>query len=270
MKITKDIEIEQWAEKEVSNNWGKEAREGIHLSDLLAPRKAYWQKTKPMNPTKEEILYWTSGNAIEERFLRAIGYQKAGVKEWEGIKYTPDIFFNFPAEAKSRRRAMAKEGEEQQVYDHYLKQLLGYCAIENKQQGWLLVFSMLERQDDGTTKPDWGFYRVEFTQEELKQEQARLLMIKEQLEQALCIARFTLLPLCPAWMCGKESKTMTKKGYCIDCNKEFETESGIVKHPKSKAGLGHKITMPEYKSEYIKRCKYYDCCEGGVENERSN
>lgn len=262
MNITRDTEIEQWAEKEVSNNWGKEAREGIHLTDLLAPRKAYWQKVKPMNPTKEEILYWTSGNAIEERFLRAIGYTKAGVKEWEGILYTPDIFFNFPAEAKSRRRAMAKEGEEAKVYDYYIAQLLGYCAMENKQQGWLLVFSMLERQDDGTTKPEWGFYRVEFTQDELDKEKERLLVIKAKLELVLQGFNTTyVLPLCPAWMCGKESKTMTKKGYCIDCKKEFETESGIVKHPKSKTGLGHKITMPEYKREYIKRCKYYDDCE---------
>lgn len=264
MNITRDIEIEQWAEKEVCNNWGKEAREGIHLSDLLTPRKAYWQKVKPMNPTKEEILYWTSGNAIEERFLQAIGYQKAKVKEWEGILYTPDIFFNFPAEAKSRRRAMAKEGEESQVYDYYLKQLLGYCAIENKRQGWLLVFSMLERQDDGTTKPEWGFYRVEFTQEELEVERKRLIWTKKELE--FCLDRDHLygLPFCPTWMCGKESKTMTKKGYCLNCKKEFETESGIVKHPKSKTGLGHKITMPEYKREYIKRCKYYDDCKEAI------
>jgi len=267
MKITKDIEIELWAEREITNNWGKQAREGLHLTDLLAPRKAYWQKVKPMNPTKEEILYWTSGNAIEDRFLRAIGYQKAGVKEWEGIKYTPDIFFNFPAEAKSRRRAMAEEGEEFKVYDHYLKQLLGYCAIENKQQGWLLVFSMLERQDDGTTKPEWGFYRVEFGQDELDKERERLLTTKQNLESALHgYVGYQNLSLCPAWMCIKKQKVMIKNPFCKTCSKAFKKNWGIKKHTSSKTGQGHEVEFAQYKTEIIPVCKWYNNCQPKLED----
>lgn len=261
MQIIRALDIEDWAEKEITNNWGKEAREHIHLSDLLAPRKAYWQRVKPMNPTKEEIMYWTSGNAIENRFLRAIGYQKAEVQEWNSILYTPDIFFNFPAEAKSRRRAMAKEGEEERVYDYYIKQLLGYCAVVDKQQGWLLVFSMVERQEDGSTKPEWAFYRIEFTKEELKKQREDLLVIKEDLEIALHgNLDYTVLPLCPSWMCGKQTQIMIKNPYCETCSKTFKTEWGINKHIESKTGIGHKIVQPEYKIEYIPRCKWYEDC----------
>jgi len=262
MEIKRNQSIEDWAMGEVQNNWGSEAREGIHLSDLLAPRKKYWQTIKPMKPSLKEISYWTSGSAIEDKFLRAIGYEHGEMKEWQGIKYTPDTFFNFPAEIKSRRRALAKEGEEAQMYDHYLKQLKGYCAVENKQKGWLIVLSLAEKQDNNKTMPEWRYYDVMFTKDELLEEQARLINTRASLMVALERKDHTFLPECASWMCGKTLKIMVVKPLCKTCGKEFETEWGMKKHLDSKTGKGHDMICPTFRGEHEKECKYFDLCLG--------
>lgn len=262
MKITRDKSIEEWAYNEVRGVFSKEIREGIHLSDLVMLRKAYWQRIKPLPPTDEEIDYWVSGRAIEYRFLNAIGYQKAEAKEWEGIMYTPDLFFSFPAEFKTRRGWIAKEGEEEERYDLYLKQLKGYCAIERKTQGWLLVFSLVEKQADHSTKPERAFYRVEFTEEELKQCREELLYLRQSLLYALDTHEFKHLPLCPGWACGKEIKTMTRKPYCETCGREFEGSWGAIKHLDSRTGAGHTMRTAEYEREFKERCKWYQNCQG--------
>jgi hypothetical protein len=263
MEIKRNPSIEQWAVEEVRNVWGTGIREGIHLSDLLAPRKAYWQRIKPMKPTIKEISYWTSGSAIEDKFLRAIDYQHGEVKQWGGIWYTPDTFFNFPAEIKSRRRGLAEEGKEAEYYEHYLKQLKGYCAVENKQKGWLIVLSLLEKQDNNKTAPEWAYYDVLFTPEELEEERGRLISTKEALGNALRESNHTGLPLCPSWMCGRTLKIMEQKPHCNTCKKDFETEWGSEKHTSSKTGKGHEMIPPVYREEYEKDCKYWDDCRGG-------
>lgn len=262
MEIKRNQGIEDWSLNEAQNNWGSEAREGIHLSDLLAPRRAYWQKIKPMKPTLKEISYWTSGSAIEDKFLKAIGYEHGEMKEWQGIKYTPDTFFNFPAEIKSRRRALAKEGEEARVYNHYLNQLKGYCAVENKQKSWLIVLSLAEKQDNNKTMPEWRYYDVMFTEEELEEERHRLKNMWTLLCDSIIRKVHGLLPECPKWMCGKTLKIMEQKPYCKTCKKHFETEWGSEKHLSSKTGNGHEMIPPVFREEYEKECKYWDDCLG--------
>lgn len=260
MEIKRNQSIEDWAMGEIQNNWGSETREGIHLSDLLAPRKKYWQTIKPMKPSLKEISYWTSGNAIEDKFLKAIGYGKGETREWQGIFYSPDTFFNFPAEIKTRRRALAKEGEEAQVYDHYLKQLKGYCAVEGKQKGWLIVLSLAEKQDNNKTMPEWRYYDVMFTQEELGEERQRLINMWTLLCDSIIRKVHGLLPECPQWMCQKKIITMTLAPKCLTCNKEFKSELNLKKHIESKVGKEHEIKKGEYESNVIPECKwFYDC-----------
>jgi len=265
MEIRRNKSIEEWAISEIINNWGKDTREGIHLTDLLTPRKKYWQIVKPMKPSIEEISYWTSGQTIEYKILSAMGYKKGETKEWNGIKYSVDSFMgNIPSEIKSRRRNLAEEGKEAEVYEHYINQLRGYCAIENSTKGWLIVLSLLERQDDSNkTAPEWAFYEVDFTKEELEVERGRLLEIRGKLEDALEKRDHSSLPLCSDWMCARKLKIMIRKPFCKTCNKEFETEWGINKHINSRSGQGHEVIMPEYEEKIEKICKWYDDCLGG-------
>jgi len=264
VKIVRDASIEQWIHTETCNNWGKGEREGIHLSDLLAPRKAFFQRVDPKHPTFEEICYWMSGNAVEDKFLRSIGYEHGEQREWNGILYTPDMFLGFIAELKSRRGGLAKEGgEAADTYDYYLKQLQGYCAIVDSTQGWLLVLSLVEKQADFTTKPELAAYRVEFTKEELYDTAAELLHLRDKLISAIeykdYVNVYLTLPECPSWMCGKKTYEVIEKPFCVDCNKEFASENNIKKHQKSK---GHSVKSGEYKEIYEVRCKWFYSCIG--------
>lgn len=268
MHIVRDASIEQWIHTETCNNWGKGERDGIHLSDLLAPRKAYFQKIDPKHPTFHEVCYWMSGNAVEDKFLGAIGYEHGEQREWNGILYTPDMFLSFPAELKSRRRGLAKVGEEVDTYDHYLRQLRGYCAIVDSTQGWLLVLSLVEKQADHTTKPELAAYRIEFTQEELSVERTNLLVLRDKL--LWTIQRnglpdiYLSLPECPSWMCGRKTYEVIEKPACRDCGmKEFASEANIKKHAVLKK---HEIVPGKYKEVYEVSCKWFYQCVGKESN----
>jgi hypothetical protein len=260
MQIKRDNSIEAWLFDEIRNEWGKE-REGIHLSDLLTPRQAYWKRKKPMSANNDEIMYWASGKAHERAFLRASGYEHAESKQWEGIWYSMDFFRSFPTEIKTRRKNLAFEGKEADEYEHYLNQLRGYCAIENKKQGWLWVWCLVQKQDDYTTKPELACYTVEFTDEELEREREKLIWLRDNLIQSLSNDDYKSIHLCPKWMCGKVKQEIIEKPYCHTCKKEFETQWGIEKHINSKTGKGHDVKKAVIKEAYEPRCKWFDDCK---------
>lgn len=159
-----------------------ESRTGVHLSDLLKPRQAAFRRLMPLPLTESEILYFLAGRGHEEVFARLAGvvvgaspvkYAKIpGFVSGEGrmkfgISYRPDFRWDIkPAEFKTRRSNLAKPGEESRVYDNYLEQLLGYCALDEVPYAVLIVFSLLEgRSNDplNPTHPELAVYDVQFS-----------------------------------------------------------------------------------------------------------
>lgn len=260
MLIKRDSKIEDWLFDEIRDEWGKE-REGIHLSDLLTPRQAYWRNKKPQKATNDEIMYWASGKGHEGALFSSAGYQHGEAKQWNGIWYTPDLFETMPIELKTRRRGLAEEGKEAEEYEHYLKQLKGYCAVENKKQGWLWVWCLVQKQDNFTTKPELACYRVEWTDLELDMERGRLSQTHTALIKAINDNDWTHLQVCPQWMCGKVKTEVIQKPHCITCKKDFETQKGIEKHILTKSGKGHKTKDGIFKPYYEPRCKWIDDCK---------
>jgi len=271
MEITKDDSIKQWAIVEIQNNWGTDSREGIHLTDLLTPRKKFWSIIKPMKPAVRDILTWLPGIHVESRLRDALRIQKGEQKVWNEIYYTPDFFFNFPVELKSRRRNLAAEGNEQEDYDWYIRQVRGYCAVEDVRQGWLIVLSFVQKVDQSRkTEPALEFYRLEFTDDELIEERHRLTKTANLLETVIeewivsdhTLDNHDLLPACPSWMCGREIKEIKTKPRCFDCRRDFESDSGLQRHLKSAKGKDHKHVMATYDYSHEPTCKYYDVCRG--------
>jgi hypothetical protein len=262
MKIVRDESIEEWALEEAQTNWGKEAREGIHLTDLLTPKLAFFRKTKPQYPTKKELLYWTAGRGHEQAFLDSIGYQHGETKEWNGILYTPDVFLNFPIEFKTRRRMLAKEGNEAETYDWYINQLRGYCAMEDKTQGWLGVLCLVQpmKEDVFKTEPELAFYRVNFDVEELANERNRLSEIKRFFNLALQTNDHSALPDCPKWMCYQESNNIIAKAKCLTCDKVYTQTWRLPKHLNSPKGKGHNYTEAVIEKIQNPKCKYFNDC----------
>jgi hypothetical protein len=234
----------------------------IHLSDLLTPRYAYWQRVKPKPLTDDEIAYFVSGRSIEDATWRLHGYEKGGARvEW-GITFRPDWYTSIPVEFKSRRGWLPKDDTEAlDRFSHYIEQAGGYAALTEQTAAWLWVLSLAERQADRSTKPEFRCYLIEWTKDELDAIRADLLSGRVALTAALELREHTPLKLCPAWKCGKSSRAMVTKPRCLTCQRDFEGEWGIQKHLDSKTGRGHTTEPAKYERAYVPRCKWFTECE---------
>lgn len=255
-----------------------ELREGIHLSDLLTTRRSYLSRIMPMPLTHSEILYFLAGRGHEEVFARLVGVNVgasevktvkvpgfvAGEQRFKhGISYRPDFRWDLkPTEFKTRRANLAKPGEEPLVYDGYLEQLKGYCALDEQPEAVLPVFSLLEgRSGDplNPTHPELAIYDVLFSPGDLSHMLGVLLERKRLFEAALAlgtVAAAQTLPLCDAWKCGKNRKVVERPAWCVQCAKELQ-EPWATKHTKTKTGEGHTVTPEVVRWEYEPRCKWY-------------
>ena len=268
MQIVRDSSIEDFLLEEMQNSLGDNVRDGIHISDLLSPKQAYWRKVKPLKALKHEIMYWLSGHAHESMFLHVSDLKHGEPKQWNDIWYTPDVFYNFPVELKTSRRGfVVKEGKEAESYEHYLKQLRYYCAAEDIPQGWLIVWYLVMMDENRRqTKPDYFSYRVEFTPEELQTTRDGMLVSRDMLQYAINTNDISQLPDCEEWMCIKKISHMLTKPRCITCNKDFATEWGINKHITSKSGKDkdgkkHEIVHATFENIIETRCKYAKWCK---------
>lgn len=246
--------------------------DNIKLSDLLYPKQAYFQKKFPLPITDDEVNYYVIGRGHEEVVHKYTGYFKPESKQWNGIWYGVDFMItDKPIEMKTRRGWLAKEGEERERYESYLKQLVGYCACEGINQGELWIWSLLEPTDEFRSAPKMVCYDVNFTQEEIEKEQLRLLQMKDCLLHALDwdTVSHTLLPDCPEWKCYRKKTTMLTVPKCISCDREFKTDYGIKSHINSSKGKGHKVIFATYNVEKIPSCKWLSMCKGEGDEEKS-
>jgi hypothetical protein len=265
-------------------------REDIHLSDLVAaPRRAYWQRVLPLPATDDEIGYWVAGRGHEDALGRISDLVPSEERAWlpgEGtssgaapIVFRPDFFWRGrPAEFKTRRANLAEPGQEAVIYDSYIEQLRGYCAMLGVTEGYLIVLSLLEGRDTNPltpTRPEIRVYDVCFEAQELAAMREQLAQRRTALEAELVadsVERMAAalgerrpriapsrLALCKPWLCGKRRKTVLREAWCEDCNKELR-EPWAARHTATKAGAGHTVRSAEVQWDYEVRCKYYTFC----------
>jgi hypothetical protein len=272
MKITRNTEKEQILLAALRESFD-EPRTGVHLSDLMSVRSSFYGRIMPLPLTETQIGYFASGRALEDVVARLVGIEVGAVpakrvsvpglvagegRERFGISYRPDFrwhdgFREVPVEFKSRRAEFAEPGTEAQKYSHYLDQLRGYCALDDATKGGLYLFDI----GGGcptcfyTREPSFAYYDVmylpdelEFTRQEL---QRRRDMFLTALADGTAMAGWAL-PLCEAWKCGKNKKTVVTKAQC-------SAEGCDVTHRKPKAG--HEMAPEVATWEYVPRCPYY-------------
>lgn len=261
VEIYRDAEFENELVDKIVKNWGNNERPDIHLSDLISPRKAFFNKTLKVDATKDDVFTFLVGTGIERELGKLLGEKHAKTQNVAGIFYSPDFELPNITELKSRRRGLAKEGEESEVYDHYLRQLKGYLALSDQREGNLIVFSVAEKVDDSyKTKPELAAYRVRIDSEESKTVLAELLQTKELLEEALRTNEFRGLPLCEDWLCGRTIKTMVTPPHCNTCDRDFANDYFLKKHKGGKKTLDHEIEYGTYEFTWEPMCKYFDVC----------
>ena len=198
---------------------------------------------------------------------RIVSLEKTPSKQWNDIWYGIDFFDQHPIEMKTRRGYLAKDGEEKERYESYIKQLIGYCACEDKTEGELWVWSLLEKTDSFRSAPKMVCYDVLFSGDEIEQERQRLINMRDRFLAALKGDMVVLseLPDCPKWMCMDRKTTVKEMAHCVTCNRDFATDWGLNKHAESKGGKGHEVKKIVYDVTETPKCQWYaDCKMGGV------
>jgi len=189
------------------------------------------------------------------------GVAQGEAREIDGILLRPDFYTTIPLEFKTRRRSLAQSAEEAVTrYDGYLDRVRNYCALTERPAGWLWVMGLAERQPNGTTKPEFQVFHVDFSPEELAETRAELARRRGLLRTAWTTRDPSPLPLCPAWQCGKVSRVQATQPHCETCKRDFAAEWGADKHLSAKTGAGHTMRAATYTATYEPRCKWWHEC----------
>jgi len=207
--------------------------QGIHVSDLTTPLKSYYQKKLPKPLTEDEVGYFISGKVMEEMLNNfgilhdsAIGggATKSKHGSWNDISFEIDfVLNNIPMEFKTSRQKIRYPSkalgisaaliddldceELKKEFDLYIQQLKKYMVIQNSLKGQLYVFFLnlvVEKGNvwKGSAPPRFRCYDLELSQEELEEEESKMINSRKLLTMALNGSNPILLPKCPGWMCG--------------------------------------------------------------------
>jgi len=262
MNIFRNNELEFNIHQKIIDNYKQHDREGIPLYACLNPRKFYFQKKFPKDLTITEILYFVSGKGIEKELTKLIGTKHVEARKEEEIFYAIDMENDeIITEIKSRRANLPKEGEEEKGFDSYISQVQGYCALEGKTKGNIVVVSLSERVDDSyKTEPVLACYSCTFSEEELIQKRNDLINRRKLLEQTLETDDFVNLPLCYDFMCGKQIKTCIEPPHCLTCKRDFSNDYFLKKHSQGAKTKGNEVKYGTYEWYWEPTCKYYPEC----------
>jgi hypothetical protein len=181
---------------------------GIHASDLMDPRLAYWRALDPKPLTDRTIWLFVVGKVLHHFVVdlptgQALpGQSDSGTRKARGILFSPDRVTDTgtPIELKTNRIQHESDHPEHD-YAHYLEQLCTYMALMDVTEGslWVLHINFLV---DRRTEPQPRCYTVRVPASELVLFRAILDQTREQLIEALAQRNIDSLPLCRTWLCG--------------------------------------------------------------------
>lgn len=181
---------------------------GIHASDLLDPRQAYWRTVAPKPLSDRMVTTFMIGKVLHAIILSAVGKTEFGMtdegpreSESLGIIYSPDLFNKEPIEIKTSRSFY--EPKSLNDLGMYCEQLLIYMAATESTRGHLWVLYLNLRDETGRTSPEFRAYTIELPKEDLKVYAERCAEISATLKRALERKDPHLLPLCREWKCSE-------------------------------------------------------------------
>lgn len=199
-----------WLEHE-----GKERDPRIHASDLLDPRKAYWnrQKKEPMTPAM--CGNFMVGKVLHAFFATLMNNKKGmdltdtdvgGTFDKElGISYSNDHQEgNIPYEYKTSR---ALNEQTNRDLSSYLEQLCIYMAAKKSLVGRLVVLRLMGKNKEKGygTHPQYRAYEITWTKNSLQDYRDQIKATAKLLMNALKKKKPKTLPLCREWKCGEHN-----------------------------------------------------------------
>lgn len=186
----------------------QERKEGIHASDLLDPRLAFFSKKIPKGPTERQVWFFVIGKILHQLVLGLEDRSDSGTRRALGLLYSPDFFVGqSPVELKSTRSQYEPYPHRLvEEYQRYLAQLLIYLVCEGVYHGklWILYLTLKE-EGSHRTSPTVRCYDVTLTEEQFEEIKTEILETKALLERAIKEDDHSILPLCQAFLCGKSN-----------------------------------------------------------------
>lgn len=207
-KLTK--QAREWLE-------GDERSPGIHASDLLDIRQAYWRHVDPQDLSDREVWMFLVGKTLHAFTLSAIDEKPLDWKSGEEsrhskllqIEYSPDKLTSkgIPRELKTTRSFFAPKESDGRVeiadIEVYVEQCLIYMSAEDKTEGLLDILYLNLKDETGKTTPQMRSYKVVISDDDLKKMQSYLIKKRQRLESAIKSGNFQELPLCREWKCSE-------------------------------------------------------------------
>lgn len=199
-----------WLEHE-----GKERDPRIHASDLLDPRKAYWNRQKKEPFTKAMAGNFMVGKVLHAFFATLMNKKKGlsledtdvgGTFDKElGISYSNDHQEgNIPYEYKTSR---ALNEQTNRDLASYLEQLCIYMAAKKSLVGRLVVLRLMGKNKEKGygTYPQYRAYEITWTKKSLADYRNQIKTTAKLLTNALKKKTPKTLPLCRDWKCGENN-----------------------------------------------------------------
>lgn len=191
-----------WLEKQ-------ERAEGWHASDMLNPRRAFWQRTLQMPLDDRQVPIFLIGKVLHGFVLGAmqgkvdisVTDEGSSYSEDLGLWYSPDWDKGDVAEFKSSRAF--KEPENLDDIRSYVEQLLIYMAAKRRTDAELWVLYLNLKDEQRRTEPQFRAYRISISEGDLEVVRDAIKSTRESLEEALAVGNHKNLPLCAEFLCSE-------------------------------------------------------------------
>lgn len=180
---------------------------GVHASDLLDPRQAYWRAVSPKPISDRVVPTFLIGKVLHAILLSVVDQKDLdmtsdeGSRESEslGIVYSPDLLRGEPIEIKTSRSFF--EPKSLKDIAMYCEQLLIYMAATNNTRGHLWVLYLNLKDDQNRTAPEFRVYTIEVPKQALDHYARTCRTISDEIKLAIEKRQPTSLPLCRDWKC---------------------------------------------------------------------
>ena len=186
----------------------------IHVSDLLEPRKGYWQRITPKRFKDEAIMFFSMGYMGHDYLL---GKFDSGSRTEGDLIWSPDgptdsmlvpVDGSLVVEVKiTTKRTVASTQSE---LEKYLKQVLAYMAKEKKTKAEIWIWYL-----GNPSYPRIVVFTVDVTEKDLKKYSKQMDKGVKELRMALTNKDHTVLPLCSREFCYR-----SKCAHYDDCKPE--------------------------------------------------
>jgi hypothetical protein len=190
-----------------------ERKGGLHASDLMDPRQAYFKHTDP-RPIQDRLVNVFLVGKIGHIIVLSTVDKAEGLNvtsdegsEWSeelGIWYSADkTLAGIPRELKTTRSFFdAKTVKDLELY---CEQLMIYMVARNSTVGQLWVLYLNLKDADGKTAPSWRAFTVTVSEADLAKYKAQLIKTRKALTKAIDTKDPEGLPLCRKFKCGAKN-----------------------------------------------------------------